>query len=50
MAGIPTKWYDVRRNMDRIPDFADPEKITVLDRQLRGRLASWLEDRIRARY
>ena len=26
MAGIPTKWYDVRRNMDRIPEFADPKR------------------------
>jgi hypothetical protein len=50
MAGIPTKWYDVRRNMDRIPEFADPEKVPVLDRQIRGRLAGWLEDRIRSRY
>jgi hypothetical protein len=50
MAGMPVKWYDVRRNMDRVPDFADPEKITALDRQLRGRLATWLEDRIRLRY
>ena len=50
MAGVPTKWYDVRRNMDRIPEFADPEKVPVLDRQLRGRLAAWLEDRIRSRY
>jgi len=50
MAGVPAKWYDVRRNMDRIPEFADPEKVPVLDRQLRGRLATWLEDRIRSRY
>ena len=50
MAGIPTKWYDVRRNMDRIPEFADPERVPVLDRQMRGRLATWLEDRIRSRY
>ena len=50
MAGVPTKWYDVRRNMDRIPEFADPERVPVIDRQLRGRLASWLEDRIRSRY
>jgi hypothetical protein len=50
MAGTPAKWYDVRRNMDRIPSFADPEQISVLDRQLRGRLATWLEDRIRSRY
>lgn len=50
MVGTPAKWYDVRRNMDRIPDFADPEQTTILDRQTRGRLAKWLEERIRSRY
>lgn len=50
MVGIPAKWYDVKRNMDRIPDFADPEETTILDRQTRGRLAKWLEERIRSRY
>jgi len=50
MAGTPAKLYDVRRNMDRIPEFADPEKTSMMDRELRGRLAAWLEERIRSRY
>jgi len=50
MAGTPAKWYDVKRNMDRLPDFADPEKTSTLDRQSRGRLAGWLEDRIKQRF
>jgi hypothetical protein len=50
MAGTLAKWYDVRRNMDGIPDFADPEHTSMLDRQLRGRLSTWLEERIRSRY
>jgi hypothetical protein len=50
MAGIPAKWYDVRHSMDRIPEFANPEKTSMSDRQLRGRLAAWLEDRMRSRY
>jgi hypothetical protein len=50
MLGTPAKWYDVKRNMDRIPEFADPEETKTLDRQTRGRLARWLEERIRSRY
>ncbi len=50
MAGAPAKWYDVRRNLERIPEFADPEKTSMADRKLRGRLARWLEERIDARY
>jgi hypothetical protein len=50
MLGTPAKWYDVKANMNRLPDFADPEKTTMTDRTARGRLAKWLEDRIRSRY
>lgn len=49
MTGIPVSWYDVKRDMDRLPAFADPERTSTLDRRTRGRLASWLEDRIRQR-
>jgi len=50
MAGTPAKWYDVRNNMDRLPDFVDPEHTTVLDHQTRGRLTRWLEERIQGRF
>jgi hypothetical protein len=50
MAGIPAKWFEARQNMDRIPDFADPEHTSMADARLRGRLTTWLEDRIRSRY
>lgn len=50
MLGTPAKWYDVRANMNRLPDFADPEKTSMTDRNARGRLAKWLEERIRSRY
>jgi hypothetical protein len=49
MAGIPVTWYDVKRDMDRLPYFVDPERTSKLDRSTRGRLAGWLEDRIRSR-
>lgn len=48
--GVPAKWYEVRQSLDRIPDFADPEHTFMTDIRLRGRLTTWLEDRIRSRY
>jgi hypothetical protein len=50
MAGIPAKWFEAQQSMDQIPDFADPEHTSMTDSRLRGRLTSWLEDRIRSRY
>jgi hypothetical protein len=49
MTGTPATWYDVKRNMDRLPDFVDPERTSDLPRQTRGRLVKWLEDRIKQR-
>jgi hypothetical protein len=50
VSGMPAKWYDVKSNIDRLPGFLDPEKSPNLDRQTRGRLAGWLEERIRQRF
>jgi hypothetical protein len=50
MAGTPAKWYDVDRNMGRLPDFVNPETTSVSDRRLRGRLSTRLEERIRQRF
>jgi len=50
MAGTPAKWYDVRNNMNRLPDFVDPERTAALDHQTRGRLTRWLEERIQQRF
>ena len=50
MAGTPAKWYDVGRNMDRLPDFVNPETTSLSDSRLRGRLTTWLEERIRKRF
>jgi hypothetical protein len=49
MAGKQVTWYDVRRNMDRLPDFVNPEKHEGLSMQQRARLAKWLEERISQR-
>jgi hypothetical protein len=50
MMGTPATWYDVRRNMDRLPDFVHPERTNDLPRQVRGRVVAWLEDRIKQRF
>jgi hypothetical protein len=49
VVGTPATWYDVRRNMDRLPEFANPEKNNGLPNQVRGRLRDWLEARLQAR-
>jgi len=49
MTGIPVSWYEIKRDMDRLPDFVDPERTSILDRSLRGRLVEWLEKRIKQR-
>jgi hypothetical protein len=49
MTGDPATWYDVRRNMDRLPDWVDPETTPTYTVQLRAQLGSWLEQRLRDR-
>ena len=49
MTGVEATWYDVRRDMDRLPDFANPERRTGLPVPVRTELARWLERRLRER-
>jgi len=49
MTGAKTTWYDVKRNIDRLPSFADPEKVSGFPLPLRARLARWLAERLQAR-
>jgi hypothetical protein len=49
MTGTEATWYDVRRNMDRLPDYVDPEKTALLTGAQRGRLVRWLEGRLKER-
>jgi hypothetical protein len=49
MTGIPATWYDVKRNLDRVPDFANPELDGGLPAKTRGRLLTWLEKRLASR-
>ena len=49
MTGTGATWYDVKRNLDRLPAFADPEQTGLLKSSQRGRLVRWLEGRLRER-
>jgi hypothetical protein len=49
MTGLDATWYEAKRNMDRLPDYADPETEATFSEKTRGRLAQWLEHRLRER-
>jgi len=49
MAGIEAGAYEVRRNMDRLPEFADPERTGAMSDVVRGRLEQWLSKRLAER-
>jgi hypothetical protein len=49
VAGVPATWYEVRRNLDRLPDFANPESTDGYPESQRARLARWLEERLAER-
>jgi hypothetical protein len=49
MTGVEAKWYEVKRDLDRLPSFVDPEKTTGYPLPLRARLAKWLEQQRRKR-
>ena len=50
MTGVNATWYEVRRNIDRLPDFVNPEKNPAdFSDSIRARLARWLEERLKDR-
>jgi hypothetical protein len=49
MTGMDATAYEVKRNMDRLPDFLDPEKSLTFSGKLDGRVHSWLEQRLAQR-
>jgi hypothetical protein len=49
MTGVPAGWFEVRRNMDRLPDYANPESGRELSDKSRGRLAHWAAERLQRR-
>lgn len=49
MMGTEANAFDVKRNMDRLPDFLDPETELALSGKLDGRVERWLSSRLAAR-
>lgn len=49
MTGTDATAFDVKRNMDRLPDFLDPEKQLTFSGKLDGRVERWLASRLAAR-
>jgi hypothetical protein len=47
MLGAAGTMFEVKRNMDRLPEFVDPDSTTTLTLALRARLAKWLEARLK---
>ena len=49
MTGEKATAYEVKRNMDRLPDFLDPEIPLKFTSKFDGRIGRWLADRIAQR-
>jgi hypothetical protein len=49
MTGTDATAFDVKRNMDRLPDFLDPEKQLTFSGKLDGRVERWLASQLAAR-
>lgn len=49
MTGLPATIYEAKRDMDRLPDFVDPQSKMPFDPKAKARLADWLEKRMRDR-
>jgi hypothetical protein len=49
MQGSDASWYDVKRNLDRLPRFSDPETIAALTPKMEGQLKQWAAKRLKER-
>jgi hypothetical protein len=49
MTGTEATAFEVKRNMDRLPDFLDPEKQLNFSGKLHGRVERWLAARLAER-
>jgi hypothetical protein len=47
--GTEATAFEVKRNMDRLPEFLDPEKQLTLSGKLHGRVERWLANRLAER-
>jgi hypothetical protein len=49
MTGTEAMAFEVKRNMDRLPEFLDPEKQLKFTGKLHGRVGNWLSSRLQQR-
>ncbi len=49
MQGIEANWYEVKRNLDRLPRTSDPETVAALSPKMQGQLKQWAADRLKGR-
>ncbi len=49
VAGTPSSWYEVKRNLDRLPSLSDPETVSELTPKIQGQLKNWAAHRLKQR-
>jgi hypothetical protein len=49
VAGIPSSWYEVKQNLDRLPSLSDPEVVSELTPKIQGQLKNWASQRLKGR-
>ena len=46
VAGVKSSWYEIKRNLDRLPKFCDPEVVSELKPKMQGQLKMWASQRL----
>jgi hypothetical protein len=49
VAGVESNWYDIKRNLDRLPGFCDPEVVSEITAKMQGQLRTWASQRLKDR-
>lgn len=49
VAGVKSGWYEIKRNLDRLPKFCDPEVVSELKPKMQGQLKTWAFQRLKDR-
>ena len=49
MLGSEATWFEVKRNLDRLPRTVDPETVATLTPKMEGQLKNWAAGRLKER-
>jgi hypothetical protein len=49
MVGIEATWFEIKRNLDRLPRAVDPEILSNLSPKMEGHLKNWALERLKGR-